>query len=98
MFRTWFGLCGLCKLPWNDIIPEDNKDTPEPAKVAKHMQWYTEYFNAVTGRQVVPDDLIKMSESVYNFQRVLNLKMGLGRREQDTIPYRAMGPVTEDEY
>ncbi|RLB81285.1 MAG: aldehyde:ferredoxin oxidoreductase, partial [Deltaproteobacteria bacterium] len=30
MFRTWFGLCGLCKLPWNDIVPEDNKDTPEP--------------------------------------------------------------------
>jgi hypothetical protein len=21
MFRTWFGLCGLCKLPWNDIVP-----------------------------------------------------------------------------
>ncbi|MEE8480300.1 MAG: aldehyde ferredoxin oxidoreductase C-terminal domain-containing protein, partial [Desulfobacterales bacterium] len=26
MLRTWFGLCGLCKLPWNDIVPEDNKD------------------------------------------------------------------------
>ena len=98
MFRTWFGLCGLCKLPWNDIVPEDNKDTPEPAKVMKHMQWYAEYFSAVTGRQVGPDDLIKMSESVYNFQRIFNLKMGLGRREQDIIPYRAVGPVTEDEY
>ena len=28
MFRTWFGLCGLCKLPWNDITPEDNKEHP----------------------------------------------------------------------
>ena len=98
MFRTWFGLCGLCKLPWNDIVPEDNKDTPEPAKVIKHLQWYAEYFSSVTGRQAVPDDLITMSESVYNFQRVFNLKMGMGRREQDTIPYRAVGPVTEDEY
>ncbi len=98
MFRTWFGLCGLCKLPWNDIVPEDNKDTKEPAKVIKHVEWYAEYFTAVTGRKAGPDDLITMSEAVYNFQRLFNLKMGFGRREHDHIPYRAMGPVTEEEY
>ena len=98
MFRTWFGLCGLCKLPWNDIVPEDNKDTQEPAKVMKHVQWYADYFSSVTGKKVGPDDLIQMSEKVYNFQRIFNLKMGFGRREHDTIPYRAAGPVTEDEY
>jgi aldehyde:ferredoxin oxidoreductase len=98
MFRTWFSLCGLCKLPWNDIVPEDNKDTEEPAKVMKHVRWYSEYFSAVTGRSVNPDDLIPMSEAVYNFQRIFNLKMGFGRREHDVLPYRAMGPVTELEY
>jgi aldehyde:ferredoxin oxidoreductase len=98
MFRTWFSLCGLCKLPWNDIIPEDNKDTEEPAKVIKHLQWYADYFSAVTGRLATPDDLVTMSEAVYNFQRIFNLKMGFGRREQDELPYRAMGPVTELEY
>ena len=98
MFRTWFGLCGLCKLPWNDILPEDNKDTKEPAKVMKHVQWYSQYFSAVTGRQVDPDGLITMSEAVYNFQRIFNLRMGFGRREHDNIPYRAVGPVTVDEY
>lgn len=98
MLRTWFGLCGLCKLPWNDIVPEDNKDTPEPAKVMKHIQWYADYFSAVTGKQKAPDDLIHMSETVYNFQRIFNLKMGFGRREHDTIPYRAVGPVTVVEY
>ena len=98
MFRTWFGLCGLCKLPWNDVVPPDNKQTKEPAKVRKHVEWYTKYFNAVTGKNVEPDDLIKMSERVYNFQKIFNLKMGLGRREHDAIPYRAMGPVTADEY
>ena len=98
MFRTWFSLCGLCKLPWNDIVPEDNKDTPEPAKVMKHVDWYADYFTAVTGRKVAADDLISMSEAVYNFQRVFNLKMGYGRRQHDTIPYRAMGPVTVEEY
>lgn len=98
MFRTWFGLCGLCKLPWNDIVPEDNKSTAEPAKVIKHVNWYADFFSAVTGRKTGPDDLIRMSEAVYNFQRIFNLKMGYGTREHDTLPYRAMGPVTAEEY
>ncbi len=98
MWRTWFGINGLCKLPWNDVIPEDNFETPEPAKVIKHVQWYADYFSAVTGIDVKPDDLIKMSERVYNFQRVFNLRQGFGKREHDDIPYRAMGPVTIEEY
>jgi aldehyde:ferredoxin oxidoreductase len=98
MFRTWFGLCGLCKLPWNDIIPEDNKNTSEPAKVAKHLGWYADFFSAVTGRNSGPDDLLAMSEGVYNFQRIFNLKMGFGTREHDALPYRAVGPVTVEEY
>jgi aldehyde:ferredoxin oxidoreductase len=98
MFRTWFSLCGLCKLPWNDIIPEDNKDTKEPAKVIKHLQWYADYFSAVTGRSSAPEDLVAMSEVVYNFQRIFNLKMRFGTRAHDALPYRAVGPVTELEY
>jgi aldehyde:ferredoxin oxidoreductase len=98
MFRTWFGLNGLCKLPWNDIVPEDNKYTKEPAKVMAHVENYAKYFCAVTGRKVTPDDLISMSEKMYNFQRIFNLRMGFGTREHDDIPYRAVGPVTEEEY
>ncbi len=98
MWRTWFGLNGLCKLPWNDIVPEDNKATSEPAKVMKHVQWYAEFFSAVTGMEATPDDLIGMSERVYNLQRIFNLRQGFGRREHDTLPYRAMGPVTTEEY
>jgi aldehyde:ferredoxin oxidoreductase len=98
MFRTWFSLCGLCKLPWNDIVPLDNKDMPEPAKVMKHIEWYAEFFSSVTGRKEGPEDLVAMSEKVYNFQRVFNLRMGFGTREHDAIPYRAQGPVTPEEY
>jgi len=39
-----------------------------------------------------------MSERVYNFQRIFNLRQGFGTREHDSIPYRAMGPVTKEEY
>lgn len=98
MFRTWFGLCGLCKLPWNDIVPEDNKETADPAKVEKHVGWYADFFSSVTGKKTTPEDIITMSEAVYNFQRIFNLKMGCGTREHDTIPYRAVGPVTAEEY
>lgn len=98
MFRTWFSLNGLCKLPWNDIIPEGNSKTQEPAKIMEHVNHYAKYFYAVTGRQVTIDDIIHMSEKVYTFQRIFNLRMGFGRREHDTIPYRAVGPVTEEEY
>jgi aldehyde:ferredoxin oxidoreductase len=98
LFRTWFGLCGLCKLPWNDVVPPDNKQTTEPAKVMKHVDWYAQYFSSVTGKRVAPGDLISMSERVYNFQRVFCVKMGFGTRQHDDIPYRAMGPVTVEEY
>jgi len=98
MFRTWFGLVGHCKLPWNDIIPPDNKYTPEPAKIPAHVQNYVDLFSGVTGKEITREDLITMSERVYNFQRVFNLRRGYGRREHDNVPYRSMGPVTVEEY
>ncbi|MBN1318242.1 MAG: aldehyde:ferredoxin oxidoreductase, partial [Anaerolineales bacterium] len=98
MWRTWFGLNGLCKVIWNDVEPEDNAQTAEPAKVPEHVDNYVEFFTGVTGRQVTKEDLVFMSERVYNFQRVFNLRMGFGRRVHDDIPYRSAGPVTVEEY
>jgi aldehyde:ferredoxin oxidoreductase len=98
MWRTWFGLNGLCMLPWNDIEPADNALTDEPAKVPEHVANYVALFSGTTGREVRKEDLIFMSERVYNFQRVFNLKMGAGRRQHDAIPYRSQGPVTVAEY
>jgi len=100
MWRTWFGLCGLCKLPWNDVTPTDNALADEPNKVPEHVQNYVEYFAGVTGREEIKsgDDLVRMSEAVYNFQRVFNLRVGFGTREHDAIPYRSAGPVTVEEY
>jgi aldehyde:ferredoxin oxidoreductase len=98
MWRTWFGLNGLCKLPWNDIEPADNALTDEPAKVPEHVANYVALFSGITGQEVTKEDLILMSERVYNFQRVFNLRLGSGKREHDRIPYRSQGPVTAEEY
>jgi aldehyde:ferredoxin oxidoreductase len=98
MWRTWFSLHGLCKLPWNDIMPEGNDQTDEPAKVPEHVENYTWLYEGMTGESVTSDDLILQSERVYNFQRLFNLKVGFGTREHDYPPYRAVGPVTVEEY
>jgi aldehyde:ferredoxin oxidoreductase len=98
MFRTWFGLVGLCKLPWNDVEPENNALTDEPAKVPEHVDNYITIYKAVTGRDFDRKRLVEDSERVYNFQRVFNLRRGFGTRIYDKQPYRAAGPVTKEEY
>lgn len=98
MFRTWFGLVGLCKLPWNDVEPESNAEVDEPAKVPEHVDNYVEIYKAVTGKDFSKEEMITMSERVYNYQRVFNLRRGYGVRKYDAQPYRAAGPVTVEEY
>lgn len=98
MFRTWFGLQGLCKLPWNDIEPADNAKHPEPNKVPEHVDNYCNIYTAITGEKLDGPAMILQSERVYNFQRAFNVRMGYGHRADDYPPYRAMGPVFEDEY
>jgi aldehyde:ferredoxin oxidoreductase len=98
MFRTWFGLQGLCKLPWNDVEPESNSASDEPAKVPEHVENYVAIYNAVTGKNINKADIITQSERVYNFQRIFNIRRGYGLRKNDAQPYRAAGPVTQEEY
>jgi aldehyde:ferredoxin oxidoreductase len=98
MWRTWFSLHGLCKLPWNDISPANNKQTKEPAKVEEHVENYTWIHQGVTGIPTTTETLLQQSERVYNFQKVFAIRMGRIGREHDLPPYRAMGPVTAIEY
>ncbi|HSV88231.1 MAG TPA: aldehyde ferredoxin oxidoreductase C-terminal domain-containing protein [Bacteroidales bacterium] len=98
MFRTWFGLMGLCKLCWNDVVPESNALTEEPHKIPEHVDNYVTIYKAVTGNPFSKEELIRQSERVYNFQRIFNLRRGYGKRIHDKQPYRAAGPVTAEEY
>ncbi len=98
MWRTWFSLHGLCKLPWNDISPANNKETAEPAKVPEHVENYTWIHQGVTGIPTTAKTLLDQSERVYNFQKIFSIRMGRVGRQHDYPPYRAMGPVTVEEY
>ncbi len=98
MFRTWFGLQGLCKLCWNDVVPESNAEADEPHKIPEHVDNYVAIYKGVTGKPFDKEELIRQSERVYNFQRVFNIRRGYGKRIHDAQPYRAAGPVTAEEY
>lgn len=98
LWRTWFSLHGLCKLPWNDVVPTNNKETDEPNKVPEHVENYTWLYQGLSGKPTRPEDLIAQSERVYTFQRLFALRLGFGTREHDYPPYRAMGPVFPLEY
>ena len=100
-FRMWFSLVGVCKLPWNDVEPIDNRvryKGIEAAKVPEHVQNYIDVYNAVTGGSLTKESMITNSERVYNFERLFNLRLGHGTRKWNNIPDRALGPVFPDEW
>lgn len=98
LWRTWFGLMGLCKLCWNDIVPEDNYKEAEPAKIPGHVRGYFEFFEGMTGIKLDEQKMLEQSARVYNLQKIICRMLGFGTRKDDMPPYRAMGPVTVEEY
>ncbi|MCL1908394.1 MAG: hypothetical protein FWG12_03380 [Holophagaceae bacterium] len=98
LWRTWFGLNGWCKLPWNDVSPRDNHLRDEPHKIPEHVENYLAMHGAMLGTRISVDDMLNQSARVYNFQRVFNIRMGKGLRIHDKAPYRSMGPVSAEEY
>ncbi len=101
LWRTWFGLNGLCKLVWNDVVPADNSKKYRPqeaAKIPDHVRGYFEFFEGMTGIPLDEAKMLDQSARVYNFQRVICRMLGYGTRKDDMPPYRSMGPVTAEEY
>jgi aldehyde:ferredoxin oxidoreductase len=100
LWRTWFGLQGLCKIVWNDVVPMGNKLLPpnEAAKIPEHVNNYFKFFEGMTGKPLDEQKMLEQSARVYNLQRCLSVLLGYGRRHDDIPPYRAVGPVTQTEY
>jgi aldehyde:ferredoxin oxidoreductase len=98
LFRTWFNIVGLCKLPWIDVRHPEAGKTAEPAKNLPSIEYYLGMVNATLGTEKGLDDLIFESERLYTFQKLLNLRQGVGTRKHDRIPLRAMSPVFVNEY
>jgi aldehyde:ferredoxin oxidoreductase len=101
LFRTWFGLMGLCKIVWNDVVPADNAKKYPPhvaAKIPDHVTNYWKFFEGMTGKAIDEEEMLNQSARVHNLQKIISLMLGYGERKDDIPPYRAAGPVTEEEY
>ncbi len=99
LWRTWFGLYGLCKLVWNDVMPSDNFKESEPAKVPGHVRNYLAAVESMLGTTGMDEHrMLEESARVYNLQRLMSNLFGKAGAAHDLPPYRAVGPVTEEEY
>ncbi len=98
LFRTWFNIAGLCKLPWIDVRHPDAAKTADPAKNLPTVDCYLELVNSTLGTEKTLDDLLNESERCYLLHKLINLRQGFGTRIHDRIPLRAMAPVFADEF
>jgi aldehyde:ferredoxin oxidoreductase len=98
LFRTWFNIAGLCKLPWIDVRHPDAAKTADPAKNLPTVDCYLELVNSTMGTEKTLDDLLLESERCYILHKLINLRQGFGTRDHDRIPLRAMAPVFTDEF
>ncbi len=98
LFRTWFNIAGLCKLPWIDVRNPEAKNTPFPAKNMPTVDLYVELVNSTLGNCHTLDDILLDSERCYTLHKLINLRQGFGTREYDAIPLRAMAPVYMNEF
>lgn len=101
-FRLRFSCVGVCKLPWNDIEPRDNRlryKGIKAAKVPKYVRNYLDIHSTVTGKSLRGGKMILQSERMYNYERIFNLHLNKGKREHHNIPDRARGfGVAVDEW
>lgn len=69
----------ICRFSlYNGMIDSQNK--PITVLMAK-------YFNAVTGRNITPEEVLKIGERIVNLERAFNVREGLTRKD-DTLPER----------
>ena len=98
LFRTWFNIVGLCKLPWIDVRHPEAINSVDPSKNLPTIEYYLELVNATFGTEKILEDLLDESERCYLLHKLINLRQGFGTREGDSIPLRAMSPVFMNEY
>ncbi|MEX2719733.1 MAG: aldehyde ferredoxin oxidoreductase family protein [Candidatus Sigynarchaeota archaeon] len=95
--RTWVDMAGFCKLQWIDVRNPESASRGFPSKNLATVELYIKAINAVTGLNWTMDQHFKVAERAYNLAKLINIKRGLGRK-QDHLPARAMGKFTLAEY
>jgi aldehyde:ferredoxin oxidoreductase len=72
--RPLFDMLGVCRLPWIELGLSE-----------RH---YANFYKYVTGRQATIDDLMSLSDDIYNLTRLINCRLG-ATRQDDSLPHKA---------
>ena len=71
--RPLFDMLGVCRLPWIELGLNE-----------KHYEYFYKY---VTGNDITLEQLLNLSNDVYNLTRQINIKLGVTRKD-DNLPYK----------
>jgi aldehyde:ferredoxin oxidoreductase len=79
--RPLFDMLGVCRLPWIELGLSE-----------RH---YEHFYKYVTGKEVSLEQLLELSNDVYDLTRLINVRLGMSRKD-DTLPYKvwANPPLT----
>ena len=69
--RPLFDMLGVCRLPWIELGLSE-----------RH---YANFYRCVTGKDAPLEELIELSDDIYNLTRLINCRMGTTRKD-DSLP------------
>jgi len=79
--RPLFDMLGVCRLPWIELGLSE-----------RH---YANFYKYVTGNETSLEELLGLSNDIYNLTRLINARLGMSRKD-DALPYKvwANPPLT----
>jgi aldehyde:ferredoxin oxidoreductase len=79
--RPLFDMLGVCRLPWIELGLSE-----------RH---YANFYKYVTGNETSLEELLRLSNDIYDLTRLINTRLGMSRKD-DTLPYKvwANPPLT----
>ena len=66
-------MLGVCRLPWIEL--------------GLNERHYAAFYTSVTGHKASLEELLELSNDIYNLTRLINARLGISRKD-DTIPYK----------
>jgi len=79
--RPLFDMLGVCRLPWIELGLSERR--------------YANFYKYVTGKEASLEELLELSNDVYDLTRLINARLGISRKD-DNLPYKvwANPPLT----
>ncbi len=71
--RPLFDMLGVCRLPWIELGLNERR--------------YENFYKYVTGNELTLEQLLVLSNDVYDLTRLINVRLGVSRKD-DSLPYK----------